>query len=106
MPATWPSIWPATSARFRALASSGKSSRRRWCGPARGVRPQAENSELLARGPEQDLVDVHVLRLADGEGHGPCEGIGGNRVGCVVLVEALGNIRLADGVGEFRELGA
>ncbi len=29
--------------------------------------------ELLARGPEQDLVHVHLLRLADGEGDCPRE---------------------------------
>ncbi len=27
--------------------------------------------ELLTRGPEQDLVHVHLLRLAHGEGDGP-----------------------------------
>ena len=30
-------------------------------------------SELLARGPEQDLVHVHLLRLAHGEGDCPRE---------------------------------
>src|SRR5271166_2087247 len=35
-------------------------------------------SEFLSRGPEQDFVDVHVVRLADGERDGAREGVGRN----------------------------
>ncbi len=30
-----------------------------------------------ARGPKEDLVDVHILRLTDGEGDGPRKDSGG-----------------------------
>jgi hypothetical protein len=35
--------------------------------------------QLLVRGPEQDLVHVYVLGLADGEGNCPRERFGRNR---------------------------
>src|SRR5215218_8492264 len=34
--------------------------------------------EFLARGAEQDLVDVQLFRLADREGNDPREGVGRN----------------------------
>src|SRR6266571_6459474 len=58
--------------------------------------------QVLARGPEQDLVHVHVLRLADGEGDGPRERVGRNRERLIELVKALGDVRLADAVRQFR----
>src|SRR5690348_405213 len=39
--------------------------------------------EFLARGPEQDLVHIHVLRLADREGDHPRKGVGRN---CHLLI--------------------
>ena len=49
---------------------------RRLFGPGQG----AASSEFLACGPEQDFVDVHVLRLAYGEHQRTREGVRGNRV--------------------------
>jgi hypothetical protein len=38
------------------------------------ARREAKGSlELLGRGPEQDLVHIHILRLAHGEGDRPSE---------------------------------
>src|SRR6266571_9132407 len=45
--------------------------------------------QLLARRPEQDLVHVYVLRLADGECDGPRERVWGNRECLIELVKAL-----------------
>src|SRR5712692_1575867 len=53
-------------------------------------------SELLARGPEQDLVHVHLLRLAHGEGDHACERLGGKRRLVGHLADALPDVGLSD----------
>src|SRR5437763_2052446 len=58
--------------------------------------------QFLARGPEQDLVHVHLLRLAHGEDDGPRERVGRNRNLIIDLVDALGDVRLAHAVRQFR----
>ena len=62
------------------------------------VAPGAVRSELLPRRPKEDLVDVHVLRLADREGHRASERVGPSRpcgwggfinVGCPQIRDGL-----------------
>jgi len=57
--------------------------------------------ELLARGPEQDLVHVHLLRLAHGEGDCPRERFGRN-CNRIDLADVLSDIRLGHAVRQFR----
>jgi hypothetical protein len=57
--------------------------------------------ELLARGPEQDLVHVHLLRLADGEGDCLGERLGRNG-NLIAFPDVLGDIRLGHAVRQFR----
>lgn len=61
----------------------------------------AGDLKLLAHRPEQDLVDVYVLR-ADSEGDGPRERGGGNRDLGVEFVESLGAIRVGYAVRQLR----
>jgi hypothetical protein len=55
----------------------------------------------MARGAEQYLVDVHIFRLADCEGHNICESLCRHAEHIRVLANPVGDIRLRDAVGEF-----
>ena len=61
-----------------------------------------ERLQFLARGAEQDLIDVHVLRLAHGEGDHARKRFGGERHLVRHLADALPNVALGDPVNEFR----
>src|SRR3989440_2829320 len=52
--------------------------------------------QFLARGPEQDLVHVHLLRLAHGEDDGPRERVGGDREGRIKHLHVPGDLPLGD----------
>src|SRR6266568_902624 len=56
-------------------------------------------SQFLARWPEQDLVHVNVLRLADRERDCASERLGRNR-DLVDLAHVLGDIRLGHALGQ------
>ena len=56
--------------------------------------------QLLACGPEEDLVHVHILRLADGKDDRPRKRIGRYR-NLVDLPGILGDIRFGDAVWQF-----
>jgi hypothetical protein len=43
--------------------------------------PLLRSCQRLARGPEQDLVHIDVLRLADGDGNCPRTCLGRHRAG-------------------------
>src|SRR5437867_787015 len=66
----------------------------------------APTLQLLTRRPIQDLVDVHVLRLADGERDRPGERLGRNRDRLIELANALGDVRLGHAVWQLRRHGA
>jgi hypothetical protein len=50
--------------------------------------------QLLARGPEQDLVHVPILRLAHRERDDSRERLGRNRDLLIELLDPLGDVRL------------
>lgn len=52
--------------------------------------------KFLSGRPEYDLVDVHLVRLADGKGHRARERVGRNRELLIKLVKVLGEVRLGD----------
>src|SRR4051794_16174810 len=57
-------------------------------------------SELLARRPVDDLVDVNLLRLAHGEYHHSGKGIRGNSPS-IRPAYVLGDVRFSDAVGQL-----
>jgi len=57
--------------------------------------------EFLARGPEEDLVHVHLLRLAHGEDDCPRERFGRD-CNLIDLADVLSDIRLGHAVRQFR----
>jgi hypothetical protein len=61
----------------------------------------AAGSELLRGRSVQDLVDVHVLRLAHGERHQVREGVGGNGDALVEGVHVLGHVGFRDAGGQL-----
>src|SRR5258707_5863140 len=58
-------------------------------------------SEFLLGRPVQDLVDVHVLRLAHRERDRSRERVGRNRHLLIEGPDALGCVRIGDGVGKL-----
>jgi hypothetical protein len=50
------------------------------------------DSQLLAGGPEQDLVHVYFFGLAQGERDGPRERVGGDRESLVELLNVRGGV--------------
>ncbi len=61
----------------------------------------ANVSKLLAGGPEQDFIDVNLLRLPDGERDRPCKGLGGDGDIRIELTEPLGDVRLGPALGQL-----
>ena len=59
-------------------------------------------SVFLRRGAEQDLVEIHLVRLADREGDDAGETVRRYRELLVEVGDALGHIRLADALRQLR----
>ena len=71
-----------------------QSLRRSWLFHAFSSLLTSLGSEFLPRRPEQDFVDINIVRLAYGEGDRAREGIGRNSEFIIKLAETLGEVRL------------
>lgn len=81
-----------SSDALKLLKSSVKASHRSLGSEAINRPGSQGRSQFLPGRSEQDLVDIHVVRLAHGEGHHICEGFGGDGVLLVERADAFGDV--------------
>lgn len=62
--------------------------------------------QLLACGPEKNLVHIHLFRLADRKRHHAGECVGGNHKLGIELLQVRGDVRLDHTVRQLRGDGA
>src|SRR5215213_9203172 len=99
-----PSAWKGRSTNFCFTAFS-EVDPDGWSATTPGATPRSvrtrDDSAFLPRRSEQDLVDLHVFRLAHGEEHHTGEGVGGNGDTLVESIYVLGDIGFRNAAGQL-----